>query len=114
MMELTKELVCAITQDPKVCGSLTIPSGNNTVSLEHPWRRVTIHDVGQEEIPDFDFAALVPNDPESLVKAKEVAGAAGVPGVAGLRTIGKVLNQYLDELCEPKLIQPTLSIILSK
>lgn len=110
MMELTEELVCTIAQDPKVCGSLTIPYGDNTISLERPWRRVTMHDVVKEEIPDFDFAALDPNDPESLVKAKEVAEAAGVPGVYGLKTIGEVLNQCFEELCEPKLIQPTFVI----
>mmetsp|Transcript_32519 Transcript_32519/g.74765 ORF Transcript_32519/g.74765 Transcript_32519/m.74765 type:complete len:368 (-) Transcript_32519:33-1136(-) len=105
MMDLTEELVCSIAQD--VCGGLTIPYGNYSVSLERPWRRVTMHDVVREEIPDFDFAALDPDDPESLQKARAAAAAAGVPNVAGLKTVGEVLNACFEELCEPKLIQPT-------
>lgn len=110
MMDLTEHLVCTIAEDPKVCGALKIPYGDYTVSLERPWRRVTMHDVVKEEMPDFDFAALDPADPESLVKAKAVAAAAGVPGVFGLNTIGEVLNTCFEELCEPKLIQPTFVI----
>ena len=110
MMELTEELVCTIAQDSRICGALTIPYGNYTVSLERPWRRVTMHDVVKEEIPDFDFAALDPDDPESLPKAKAAAEDAGVPGVYGLATIGEVLNKCFEELCEPKLIQPTFVI----
>ncbi|KAI2503528.1 tRNA synthetase [Fragilaria crotonensis] len=110
MMELTEQLVCTIAQDSRICGGLTIPYGDYTVSLERPWRRVTMHDVVKEEIPDFDFAALDPDDPESLPKAKAAAEAAGVPGVYGLGTIGEVLNKCFEELCEPKLIQPTFVI----
>jgi lysyl-tRNA synthetase class 2 len=108
MMELTENLVCTIAEE--VCGGLVIPYGEHTVSLEKPWRRVTMHDVVKEEIPDFDFAALDPNDPESLTKARAVASAAGVPGVNGVKTIGEVLNLAFEELCEPKLIQPTFVI----
>jgi lysyl-tRNA synthetase class 2 len=94
----------------EVCGGLTIPYGEHTVSLERPWRRVTMHDVVREEIPDFDFAALDLDDPESLVKAKEAAFAAGVPGTAELKSVGDVLNVCFEELCESKLIQPTFVI----
>ena len=110
MMELMEQLVCTIAQDSRICDSLIIPYGNYTVSLERPWRRVTMHDAVKEEIPDFDFAALDPEDPESLLRAKAAAEAAGVPGVYGLGTIGEVLNKCFEELCEPKLIQPTFVI----
>ncbi|KAL3945231.1 MAG: hypothetical protein SGBAC_000704 [Bacillariaceae sp.] len=108
MMELTEHLVCSIAEE--VCGGLELPYGDYDVSLKRPWRRVTMHDVVKEEIPDFDFASLDLEDPESLVKAKEAAGAAGVPGVGGLKTVGEVLNVCFEELCEPKLIQPTFVI----
>jgi lysyl-tRNA synthetase, class II len=110
MMDLTEELVCTIAQDPKICGSLNIPYGNYAVSLERPWRRVTMHDIVREEIPDFDFASLSRDDPEALIQAKSVATTAGVPGVTDLASIGEVLNKCFEELCEPKLIQPTFVI----
>jgi lysyl-tRNA synthetase class 2 len=108
MMNLTEELVCSIADE--VCGGLTIPYGDNTISLERPWRRVTMHDVVKEEIPDFDFAALDPDDPESLTKARAAAASAGVPGVDSLKTVGDILNTCFEELCEPKLMQPTFVI----
>ncbi|KAG7362820.1 lysyl-tRNA synthetase [Nitzschia inconspicua] len=108
MMDLTEQLVCTIAEE--VCGGLELPYGDFTVSLHRPWRRVTMHDIVKEEIPDFDFAALDPDDPESLNKAKEVAMAAGVDGIAKLNSVGEVLNTCFEELCEPKLIQPTFVI----
>jgi lysyl-tRNA synthetase, class II len=89
---------------------LQLPYGDHTVSLHRPWRRVTMHDIVKEEIPDFDFSALDPNDPESLTKAKDAASAAGVDGVAALNSVGEVLNLCFEELCESKLIQPTFVI----
>jgi lysyl-tRNA synthetase class 2 len=94
----------------ELCGGLELPYGENTVSFERPWRRVTMHDVVKEEIPDFDFASLDLEDPESLVKAKAAATNAGVPGAEGLNSVGEVLNVCFEELCEPKLIQPTFVI----
>lgn len=108
MMELTETLVCSVAEE--VCKSLTVPYGEHTVSFERPWRRVTMHDIVSEQIPDFDFAALDPDDPESLSKAKAAAVGAGVPGTESLASVGEVLNACFEELCEPKLIQPTFVI----
>ena len=108
MIDITEELVCTIAQE--VCGGLTIPYGDHTISFERPWRKVTMHDIVKEELPDFDFAALDPTDPKSLILAKEVAASAGVPKVEGLASIGEVLNACFEELCESKLIQPTFVI----
>jgi lysyl-tRNA synthetase, class II len=94
----------------EVCGGLELPYGDQTIRLQRPWRRVTMHDIVKEAIPDFDFAALDPNDPESLAMAKNAASAAKVDGVAGLNSVGEVLNVCFEELCEPKLIQPTFVI----
>ena len=108
MIDITEELVCTIAQE--VCGSLTVPYGDHMVSFERPWRKITMHDVVKEEIPDFDFETLDRDDPESLKLAKEAATKAGVPKVDGLGSIGEVLNACFEELCEPKLIQPTFVI----
>eukprot|EP00584_Thalassiosira_punctigera_P006416 CAMPEP_0172534108 /NCGR_PEP_ID=MMETSP1067-20121228/6594_1 /TAXON_ID=265564 ORGANISM="Thalassiosira punctigera, Strain Tpunct2005C2" /NCGR_SAMPLE_ID=MMETSP1067 /ASSEMBLY_ACC=CAM_ASM_000444 /LENGTH=659 /DNA_ID=CAMNT_0013318857 /DNA_START=179 /DNA_END=2158 /DNA_ORIENTATION=- len=105
MMDLTEELVCGMANE--VTDSTTIPYGEHTISLERPWRRVTMHDIVKEEIPDFDFDL---NDPSTLDAAKAAATAAGVPDVQKLTSVGYVLNTCFEELCEPKLIQPTFVI----
>lgn len=99
MMEITEYLVCSIAQD--VCGGLTLPYGEHTISLERPWRRVTMHDIVREELPDVDFTTV------SLADAQAAAAAAGVPNVATLGSVGEVLNACFEELCEHQLIQPT-------
>jgi len=94
-----------------VSDSLVMPYGEHSVSLERPWRRVTMIDIVKEHMPDnFDFGALDWNDPASLVIAKEKAAAAGVPNVQGLTSVGYVLNACFEELGEPNLIQPTFVI----
>jgi len=108
MMELTERMVCTIAEE--VCGGLEIPYAEHAISFERPWRRVTMHDIVKEEIPDFDFATLDLNDSESLVKAKAAATSANVPGVESFKTVGEVLNARFEELCEPKLILPTFVI----
>lgn len=108
MMDLTEELVCDIAKE--VCGGLVIPYGDHTISLERPWRRVAMHDIVKEEIPDFDFAALDTSDPASLELAKEAAAKAGVPNVASMNSVGEIVNACFEELCESKLIQPTFVI----
>lgn len=108
MMELTEHLVCSVAEE--VCGGLDITYGEHAVSLVRPWRRVTMHEIVKEEICDFDFAALDLDDPESITKAKAAAALAGVQGVENLASVGEVLNTCFEELCEPKLIQPTFVI----
>eukprot|EP00557_Chaetoceros_sp_GSL56_P005945 CAMPEP_0176487904 /NCGR_PEP_ID=MMETSP0200_2-20121128/6402_1 /TAXON_ID=947934 /ORGANISM="Chaetoceros sp., Strain GSL56" /LENGTH=628 /DNA_ID=CAMNT_0017884807 /DNA_START=284 /DNA_END=2170 /DNA_ORIENTATION=+ len=108
MMELTERLVVSMCD--AVSDSRKLPYGEHIVSLERPWRRVTMNDIVKEYIKDIDFESLDPNNPEDLEKAKAAARAAGVPKVDELTSIGYVLNQCFEELCEPNLIQPTFVI----
>lgn len=110
MIELTEELICGMAKVVHGEDGLDeIPYGEHTLSLERPWRRITMHDIVSEYMPDnFDFRSLddLPEE-EALEKAKEVAINAGVPKVDELTSVGYVLNACFEELCEPKLIQPT-------
>lgn len=108
MMNLTEQLVVAMCD--AVSDTRELPYGEHTVSVERPWRRVTMNDIVKEYISDIDFESLDPNSAEDLDKAKAAAKAAGVPNVDELTSVGYVLNQCFEELCEPNLIQPTFVI----
>ncbi len=108
MMDLTEKLVIAMCD--AVSDTRELPYGEHTVNVNAPWRRVTMNDIVKEYIPDIDFESLDPNSPEDLEKAKAAARAAGVPKVDQLTSIGYVLNECFEELCEPNLIQPTFVI----
>jgi lysyl-tRNA synthetase class 2 len=108
MMDLTETLVCDMCD--AVSETRVLSYGDETVSLERPWRRVTMNDIVKEEIPNFDFESLDSSNPDDLEKAKSAATAAGVPKVDELTSIGYVLNSCFEELCEPKLVQPTFVI----
>eukprot|EP00566_Odontella_aurita_P005029 CAMPEP_0113533254 /NCGR_PEP_ID=MMETSP0015_2-20120614/4500_1 /TAXON_ID=2838 /ORGANISM="Odontella" /LENGTH=632 /DNA_ID=CAMNT_0000432281 /DNA_START=167 /DNA_END=2065 /DNA_ORIENTATION=+ /assembly_acc=CAM_ASM_000160 len=108
MMDLTEKLICGMCES--VNDSLSIPYGEHTINLEGPWRRVTMHDIVKEQMPEFDFSALDPSDPESVSKAREAANARGVPKVDAMNSVGDILNACFEELCEPTLIQPTFVI----
>jgi len=110
MIELTEELICNMAAevcDDNGAGMTSIPYGEHVISLVRPWRRVTMHDIVKEEIPNYDFDIT---DPTTLDAAKAVASEAGVPDVHKCTTVGYVLNACFEELCEPKLIQPTFVI----
>lgn len=107
MMNLCEDLICNMAD--AVCGSREVPYADETVNLNKPWRRVTMHDIVKEKM-GFDFAELDSSSPDDLGKAKAVAQDAGVFKAADKNTIGEVLNECFEELCEPDLIQPTFVI----
>eukprot|EP00816_Leptocylindrus_hargravesii_P003857 CAMPEP_0196820136 /NCGR_PEP_ID=MMETSP1362-20130617/73767_1 /TAXON_ID=163516 /ORGANISM="Leptocylindrus danicus, Strain CCMP1856" /LENGTH=616 /DNA_ID=CAMNT_0042198893 /DNA_START=77 /DNA_END=1927 /DNA_ORIENTATION=+ len=107
MMNLCEDLICNMAD--AVCGSREVPYADETVNLNKPWRRVTMHDIVKEKM-GFDFAELDSSNPDDLEKAKAVAQDAGVFKAADKNTIGEVLNECFEELCEPDLIQPTFVI----
>mmetsp|Transcript_19654 Transcript_19654/g.22604 ORF Transcript_19654/g.22604 Transcript_19654/m.22604 type:complete len:646 (-) Transcript_19654:256-2193(-) len=103
MMELTEQLICGMAE---TCNDdiASIPYGDDIISLARPWKRITMHDIVAEQLPDVDFTDT---SPTNLEKAKASAAAAGVPKTEECKTIGYLLNACFEELCESKLIQPT-------
>ena len=107
MMDLTEDLIGSMADT--VCGGRIMPYGEDTISLEKPWRRVTMHDIVKEKM-DFDFGTLDNSNPDDVAKAKAAALDAGVTKASEKNTIGEILNECFEELCEPELIQPTFVI----
>lgn len=105
MMELTESLVVGAAAE---IGKGTVVTYQGAeVDLTPPWRRVSMHELVREAMPDkFDFEALSDSDAD-LEKAREAASAAGIPKAAEAPTVGNLVAMAFDELVEETLIQPT-------
>lgn len=103
-MELTESLISETAME--VLGTTTVPYQGNEIDLSTPWRRVTMNDCVKEET-GFDFSQF-----SELEPAVQAARDAGVPSscLEGVKSIGEIVNQCFEELCERKLIQPTFVI----
>lgn len=100
-MELTENMIADVAQ--QVLGSTKLTYQGTEIDLAPPWRRVTMHEAVREAT-DVDFESM--ND---LNSAKEAAITAGVPASKANKasSIGEVINECFEELCEHTLIQPT-------
>lgn len=106
MMDLTEELIHGLAKS--LLNTEDLVYQNQTIHLQRPWRRTTMHELVAEKLPgQFDLSTLADNSVESLEKAKEVARAAGVPDVGTCQSVGHVVQACFEELCEADLIQPT-------
>jgi lysyl-tRNA synthetase class 2 len=84
----------------EVAGTLQIPFGEHLVDLEARWRRTTYRELLLEET-GIDYTQHL--DVESL---RAAASERGVHVEAGA-SWGKILDEVMSTLVEPKLIQPT-------
>jgi len=106
MMDLTEKLIGTIAEE--VIGTKKVDYQGTEIDLSPGWRRVTMNDIVAEKMPDnFDFSTLDTSDPDSLAIAKEKAIAAGVDSASSKASIGEILNECFEYLCEESLIQPT-------
>ncbi|MFM7477863.1 MAG: lysine--tRNA ligase [Microcystis aeruginosa] len=99
MMELTENIIVNAAQD--VLGTLKITYQDREIDLTPPWRRVTMHELVQE-ITGVDL-----NSFEDFESARIAAENAGIGVPEDCKTIGKLLNEALEQKVEETLIQPT-------
>jgi lysyl-tRNA synthetase class 2 len=99
LMELTEQLITTVAKE--VVGTLQITYQGEAIDLTPPWRRVTMHELVQEQT-GLDF-----NQFKTLEDAKTAAQKAGIQGVEECQSIGKLLNECFEQKCEETLIQPT-------
>lgn len=102
MMQLTETLISDAALE--LLGTTKVVYGDEDIDLTPPWRRVTMHDLVREKT-SVDFAA----EGVTLTDAVAAAHAAGVrkEALAGVLSVGEVVNVAFEELCESELRQPT-------
>lgn len=100
MMALTENLIATVAAE--VLGTLEITYQGETINLTPPWRRITMHQLVQEQT-GIDFTSL------TLLEATAEASKAGIEGLEKCDSIGTLLNEVF-ELLEASLIQPTFVI----
>lgn len=99
MMILTENLVAAVAQD--VLGTLEISYQGETIDLNPPWHRVSMHDLIHKQT-GVDFSRI-----QTLQEAKDAAQGVGVSGLEHCLSVGKVVNEVFEQRVEATLIQPT-------
>jgi lysyl-tRNA synthetase, class II len=99
MMALTENLI--VTSAQEVLGTLEISYQGEPISLQTPWKRITMHEAVQAET-GLDFASF-----SDLETAKAAAQAAGIHNIEDCQSIGKLLNEVFEQKVEATLIQPT-------
>jgi lysyl-tRNA synthetase, class II len=99
MMQLAEGIITTVAQD--VLGTLQITYQGEAIDLTPPWRRVTMHELVQEQT-GLDFTEF-----KTLEEAKTAAKKVGIHGVDECQSIGKLLNECFEQKGEATLIQPT-------
>jgi lysyl-tRNA synthetase class 2 len=99
MMQLAENLLTTAAQE--VLGTLQITYQGEAIDLTPPWRRVTMHDLVQEQT-GLDFTQF-----KTLEDAKTAAKNVGIEGLEDCQSLGKLLNECFEQKCEETLIQPT-------
>jgi len=99
MMALTEALVTYAAQE--VLGSLKITYQGQEIDLTPPWRRVTMHELVQEQT-GLDFTQF-----DSREAAAQAMQAAGLDAPEACQSVGELLNEAFEQAVEETLIQPT-------
>ena len=99
IMDLIEDMIKHVAQT--VVGSLHIEYEGHQVDLESPWRRVHMVDLIKEET-GVDFWQEM-----TLEEAVALAKEHQVPVTSHDLEVGHIINNFFEEKCEDKIIQPT-------
>ncbi|MBD5087988.1 MAG: lysine--tRNA ligase [Clostridiales bacterium] len=98
MMDLTENMFRTVAQE--VCGTTTIPYGEEMIDLGKPFERITMLDAVKK------YAGVDFNEIADTEEAKKVAKDHHIE-FEERHTKGDILNLFFEEFVEEKLIQPT-------
>jgi lysyl-tRNA synthetase, class II len=99
MMNLTEDLIQTVAQN--TLGKTEVEYQGETINLQTPWRRETMHNLVKEKT-NIDFANIT-----DITSAKKACEEAGIKDYEKYDTIGELLNQAFEQKVEETLIQPT-------
>jgi len=106
MMNLTEEIItCAANE---VLGSLILYYQGETIDLNSPWKRATMHELVEEKT-GVDFTQF-----SEFAEAKAAAENAGINVPDDCESVGKLLNEAFEQTVEDTLIQPTFVLDFPK
>ncbi len=99
MMDLTEQLIAAVTE--QVCGGTALTYQGSEIDLTPPWRRVTMHELVQQET-GLDFASF-----PTRAAAAAAMEACGMEVSDTADSVGRLLNEAFEQRVEASLLQPT-------
>jgi lysyl-tRNA synthetase class 2 len=106
MMSLTEKIITSAANE--VLGSLILYYQGETIDLNPPWKRATMHQLVQEKT-GIDF-----NQFSEFQEAKNAAEQAGIEVPEECQSLGKLLNEAFEQKVEETLIQPTFVLDFPK
>ncbi len=105
LMDLTEDMLSGIASD--VLGSFDMPYGEDTISFEGPYPRISMLDALKKYNPDHaDIQALTYEKVQDREHMAQIAKSVGVH-VESFMTSGQLLEESFGETAEPQLLQPT-------
>lgn len=99
MMNLTEDLIETVAQ--QTLGKTEVEYQGETINLQTPWRRETMHNLVKEKT-GIDFTLFT-----DITSAKKACEEAEIKDYEKYNTIGELLNQAFEQKIEETLIQPT-------
>ena len=99
MMDLTENMFQTIAKD--VVGKMTYNWCGNEISLEGPWKRVSMTDAIKEHT-GIDFKAI-----DDVNEALRLAEEHHIPVEEHEKSVGHIINLFFEKYVEETLIQPT-------
>lgn len=106
MMTLTENIITSAANE--VLGSLILYYQGETIDLNPPWKRATMHQLVLEKT-GVDF-----NQFHDFAEAKAAVEAVGVEVPQECQSLGKLLNEAFEQKVEETLIQPTFVLDFPK
>ena len=108
-MALTEELLAGAARE--ILGTTQLPWGDETISFEAPFRRLSMKDAVVEYGKDVAGGAIRAEELGTLEGLRRAAERAGVESIERFGDVpGKLLAELFETLAEPNLLQPTFVV----